>query len=710
MRRLSMMARLVLLSGLLILVLLGTISMLIFTTFRADLEENLERLSSATAGLLHEELRSWIEPKRQSVRSQAAALSVVAADALAVKATVSAILSEDPDLMEVYFGGTVPYASGGMMVLATGTQLPATYDQTQRDWYKAAAASGKVEFIDPYVDAGTGKIVVSLAYRVGSAGASPGVAGVDIEAARVGELVAAKKVSENGKSILTNRDGLYLVEKDPAKILKASPFGIELPAELQAPVVGGKLPFMIDRKAGLYLASRAVPEFDAVLVTYGPLSDIYGALGDFIATLALISAAGFALAMVALAFLARSFSKPVVELSRLATRLSEGDLSARVGSRLAARGDELGILSSGFASMIDKVSGVVREVQDSAGVLLAQANDLSGASMQLSQGATEQAASTEEVSASLEQMSGNIRNNAGNAKETEKISRKAADDMDSGSATVLEMVGVMKDISQKILIIEEIARQTNLLALNAAIEAARAGEAGKGFAVVASEVRKLAERSQKAATEIGELSVRSVDVAEKAARTFDEIVPDIRRTSQLVEEISAASAEQDTGAEQISKALMQLDKVVQANAASSEQMAAMTGEMARLADALKRRAAFFSLAGKEASLPPPANPARAAGGSGAPPRGRLRDGAAPNPGSAPRPNVRRLSPDADARTGSPARPAPAGVAPGPENAPRPGAAKPEKASPAPAEAAKRRIAERGIAIKRDELDAEFEEF
>ncbi|MBN1241582.1 MAG: hypothetical protein JXA15_02610, partial [Spirochaetales bacterium] len=287
-------------------------------------------------------------------------------------------------------------------------------------------------------------------------------------------------------------------------------------------------------------------------------------------------------------------------------------------------------------------------------------------------------------------------------------------------------------------IIEEIARQTNLLALNAAIEAARAGEAGKGFAVVASEVRKLAERSQLAATEIGELSVRSVDVAEKAAKTFDEIVPDIRRTSQLVEEISAASAEQDTGAEQITKAIMQLDKVVQANAASSEEMAAMTGEMARLAEALRAKAAFFSLGGKPAALPSPerkqapagdisGGPGAAGGRSGKPVAAKrataknsgmyaaraTRKQGAGRSGNAEATDAPggRARPASDARRPDQGRRGPAGrdatAAPG--AAARPVAAK-APAPSSPAETPKRPVTERGIAIKRDELDAEFEEF
>jgi methyl-accepting chemotaxis protein len=213
----------------------------------------------------------------------------------------------------------------------------------------------------------------------------------------------------------------------------------------------------------------------------------------------------------------------------------------------------------------------------------------------MSQGATEQASSIEEVSASVEEMAANIRQNADNASQTEKIAMKAALDAKEGGEAVAQTVDAMKQIAGKISIIEEIARQTNLLALNAAIEAARAGEHGKGFAVVASEVRKLAERSQRAAGEITELSGSSVKVAEKAGGLLAKILPDVQKTAELVQEITAASKEQDSGAAQINKAIQQLDQVIQQNASASEEMSSTSEELASQAEQLQTAIAFFKV-------------------------------------------------------------------------------------------------------------------
>lgn len=201
----------------------------------------------------------------------------------------------------------------------------------------------------------------------------------------------------------------------------------------------------------------------------------------------------------------------------------------------------------------------------------------------------------------MEQMAANIRQNADNAMQTEKIATNSAEVAKEGGAAVAQTVSAMKDIADKISIIEEIARQTNLLALNAAIEAARAGEAGKGFAVVAAEVRKLAERSQGAANEISELSSSSVEVAEKAGKMLTMMLPDIQKTAELVQEISASSKEQDTGAEQVNKAIQQLDQVIQRNAAASEQMASTSGELSSQAQQLQETISFFRLDQRGAS-------------------------------------------------------------------------------------------------------------
>ncbi len=213
----------------------------------------------------------------------------------------------------------------------------------------------------------------------------------------------------------------------------------------------------------------------------------------------------------------------------------------------------------------------------------------------MSQGASEQAAAAEEASSSIEQMTANIRQNADNAMQTEKIATQASGDAREGGDAVNKTVGAMKEIADKIMIIEEIARQTNLLALNAAIEAARAGEHGKGFAVVAAEVRKLAERSQKAAGEINELSTNSVEVAEKAGTVLSALVPNIQKTAELVQEISAASREQDAGADQIAKSIQQLDAVIQQNASASEEMASTSEELSGQSEQLAEMIAFFTV-------------------------------------------------------------------------------------------------------------------
>ena len=248
------------------------------------------------------------------------------------------------------------------------------------------------------------------------------------------------------------------------------------------------------------------------------------------------------------------------KVTNVAQQIASGNLLVEISQR--SEHDEL---MKALAAMLKKLSSVVVEVKSAVDTVATGSAQGNAAAEQLSQGATEQSASVQEVSSSMEEMSANIKQNAENASETEKIALKAASDAREGGSAVAQTVEAMKQIANKTSIIGEIARQTDLLALNAAIEAARAGEHGKGFAVVAAEVRKLAERSQKAAGEISELSGTSVQVAERAGQLLAKIQPDVQRTADLVQEISAACREQDTGASQINKALQQLDSVIQQN-------------------------------------------------------------------------------------------------------------------------------------------------
>jgi methyl-accepting chemotaxis protein len=272
----------------------------------------------------------------------------------------------------------------------------------------------------------------------------------------------------------------------------------------------------------------------------------------------------------------------------VADAIANGDLT--IEAKPLSDRDTLGMA---LERMLEKLRSVVSEALSASDNVSAGSQELSSSAEELSQGATEQASAAEEASSSMEEMASNIKQNADNATQTEKIARQSSADAQASGEAVGRAVEAMQTIAEKITIVQEIARQTDLLALNAAVEAARAGEHGKGFAVVASEVRKLAERSQAAAAEIGTVSSQTVKVAQEAGGMLEKLVPDIKRTAELVSEISAACREQDIGSDQINQAIQQLDKVTQQNASASEQMSATSEELAAQAEQLQSSIAYF---------------------------------------------------------------------------------------------------------------------
>lgn len=292
-------------------------------------------------------------------------------------------------------------------------------------------------------------------------------------------------------------------------------------------------------------------------------------------------------------FIVRSMRKTLggepTEVASIVDLIAQGKLDMPFSKRV-----NYGLYGN-VKNMVETLKKIVSEVSTGAQAITYASMQLSSSSQLVSSGASDQAASSQQVSASMEEMASNIQQNSDNSQRAEEISTKAMENVEEGKVAVENAVHSMKDIAERVSVIGEIARRTNILALNAAVEAARAGEAGKGFAVVAAEVRKLAENSQQSATEIEELCQSSVGVAETAGKLFHDMVPRIKETVQLVQDINNASVEQNSGATQVNNAIQQLNNITQQNAASSEEMASSSEELLSQADQLKETVGFFDV-------------------------------------------------------------------------------------------------------------------
>jgi methyl-accepting chemotaxis protein len=500
-------------------------------------------------------------------------------------------------------------ATGDIVAGSGSAQSKQVINVSSRDYFQASMR-GETFISAPGKSKRTGLPVVMISTPVKDA--SGKVLGVLLMIAKFDAIfdrvLAPIKIGENGYAFATDSKGLIIGHPNPDRVMKANISTSDYGKQMMAHKTGTYKYFYPVQKQWKVMAYGMVAQAGWHIVVTAPLGELLAPL-DTMRNFSILGTLVTILAVALVIFwVVRKIVAAMQEAVKISSTIADGSLDVDVPEKFLAKHDEIGELAGALQLMLDNLKQTVASIRGATEEVAAGSEELAASSQSVSDGATTQAASVEEVSSSMEQMTGSIRRNAENANQTQTIAQQAAQDAATGGEAVGQTVSAMREIADKISIIEEIARQTNLLALNAAIEAARAGEHGKGFAVVAAEVRKLAERSGLAAAEISELSATSVEVAEKAGELLDKIVPDINQTAELVQEIAAASNEQNAGAAQINGAIQQLDQIIQTNASASEEIAGTSEELAGQSDSLRQAVGFFKMRDDEVFGRPQSGP------------------------------------------------------------------------------------------------------
>ncbi len=578
-----------------IVVLVGVVSFFAYRTSNGSLEKvYLEQLSNANKDIAGQMERFYQQQEKNALflaRNQAIIKAASSGKYTAAAAVLQSFFSEQGVYENIFISTAetdsviVADGQGGKSV---GTHWAGgIYDDNIRN-----ALSRKLWISDPSKSPVTGLPVVLFSAPIMDGDALKGILGlaVDVGSFSAG-LVNNIKVGKTGYPFITTTSGIVFGHPNPELILKMDLNQYDWGREMLSKPSGSLIQYAFEGK-DKYLTFVKDDTYRTMVGATMFVSDVRDISLVLARNLAIVGAIGTILTILAVFGFMHKRLSPLTRAGEILNHIAQGNLTMRVESTY---NDEVGQLMTGMQTMIERLSEVVVDVQLASAQVAAGSAQMSSTSEEMSQGASEQAAAAEEASSSMEQMASNIRQNADNANQTEKIAVKSAEDAREGGRAVEETMTAMKTIAEKIAIVEEIARQTDLLALNAAIEAARAGEHGKGFAVVAAAVRRLAERSAEAAGEISKLSISSVEVAEQAGKLLGLIVPDIGKTAQLVQEITAASVEQNTGADQINLAIQQLNQVVQQNASAAEEMSSTAEELSSQAAQLQDTIAFFKL-------------------------------------------------------------------------------------------------------------------
>jgi methyl-accepting chemotaxis protein len=420
------------------------------------------------------------------------------------------------------------------------------------------------------------------------------MAGLGLKASRLAEQIRKVKVGEQGQAMLVKAEGQILVHRDATLIAKKSLADLAGIGAL-APQLLKQGEFNIGRYEaadGVHIAAASyIPTLKSFVVVELPESEISGPVNRMLLKMAALMLAMGIVAVGLMMLVARRIAGPIGEVAATLDRLADGDLTQEV--HVTAAGGEIRILQSAMQRMVERLSQIISEIKLVCGEIQHASGEVKTSALSLSGSASSQAASVEETSASMEQMSASVATNSQHAQTTRAIASEAAENAQESGKATHETQEAMTRIAEKISVIDEIAYQTNLLALNAAIEAARAGAQGQGFAVVATEVRRLAVRSQEASQEIGSLASNSLMVARHAGDMLDRMVPSIEKTANLIEEISAASAEQAAGVTQVNMAITQITQSTAANAAASEELSATASLLADQAERLTEHVTFF---------------------------------------------------------------------------------------------------------------------
>ena len=600
-RRVMLSARIALIFSLLVALLLGLVTLVIglrLSTAIAALvkDENLQ-ISAARAaelGQLMDKLHSQLI--LVSVSPELSASGKNRAEA-ALRGYAKLTSAEGGDLILAGPDGSYVTSGGGAGNIA------------DRSYFTQIMKEGKDYVVaDEAISKSLGVPVVVLSKAIiGSGGARLGLLAFQMKAEVLSRIVAGVKIGNTGYAYLVDSRSIIIAHPNDAivlnlNLLESAQKGWKGLDAVGAAMQAGQTGAMSYRKPDgsevmtYYAPVPSSPGWSLALAV--PLKEVNLTRDALLVLLFIALGSGVLIAILVSLLVARTIVKPINGVLSTMTRLASGELGERGqggkgGEKMLARSDEIGMLGRAMRDLVGSLRSIVGSIRSSSGQVSVGSEQLSEMAQGLSQGANEQAASIEELSASVEELASTIRQNADNTKQADALARRVTQNAEESGRAVGETVSSMTEIASRIGIIEEIARQTNLLALNAAIEAARAGEAGKGFAVVASEVRKLAKRSATAAGEINELSKRSVGVASEAGKRLLELVPDIKKTAELIQDIAAASGEQSSGADQIAKGVTQMDSVVQQNASSSEELAATAEELAGQATNLSEIIAFF---------------------------------------------------------------------------------------------------------------------